>query len=63
MKKLNFLTRLKDEELLILVEPSEEISKSYLIKRESSSVAFSNILWTIAFAIFPMNKSINLFLF
>jgi len=34
MKKLNFLDKLKQEEKLILVEPSEEISKSYLIKSD-----------------------------
>ena len=34
MKKSNFLNRLKAEELLVLVEPSEEISKSYLIKSD-----------------------------
>jgi uncharacterized protein (UPF0332 family) len=34
MKKLNFLTKLKKEDHLKLVEPSEEISKSYLIKSE-----------------------------
>ena len=34
MKKSNFLNKLKQEEKLELVEPSEEISKSYLIKSE-----------------------------
>lgn len=34
MKKLNFLAKLKSEELLKLVEPSDEISKSYLIKSD-----------------------------
>ncbi|MFH1451914.1 MAG: HEPN domain-containing protein [archaeon] len=34
MKKSNFLTRLKKEGYLSLVEPSEEISKSYLIKSD-----------------------------
>mgnify|MGYP001579180613 CR=1 FL=1 len=32
MKKSNFLAKLKDEESLKMVEPSDEISKSYLIK-------------------------------
>jgi len=34
MKKSNFLIKLKAEESLKLVEPSEEISKSYLIKSD-----------------------------
>ena len=34
MKKLNFLNKLKKEESLKLIEPSEEISKSYLTKSE-----------------------------
>lgn len=34
MKKSDFLAKLKTEELLKLVEPSEEISKSYLIKSD-----------------------------
>ena len=34
MKKSNFLTKLKKEESLNLVEPSDEISKSYLIKSD-----------------------------
>jgi len=34
MKKSNFLIKLKKEESLKLVEPSEEISKSYLIKSD-----------------------------
>ena len=34
MKKSNFLNKLKVEESLKLVEPSEEISKSYLIKSD-----------------------------
>ena len=34
MKKPNFLNKLKRKEALTLVEPSEEISKSYLIKSE-----------------------------
>lgn len=34
MKKSSFLTKLKKEDALTLVEPSEEISKSYLIKSE-----------------------------
>lgn len=34
MKKSNFLNKLKEEEKLKLVEPSEEISKSYLIKSD-----------------------------
>lgn len=34
MKKSNFLNKLKKEESLKLVEPSEEISKSYLIKSD-----------------------------
>ncbi len=34
MKKLSFLTKLKRKEVLELVEPSEEISKSYLIKSD-----------------------------
>ena len=34
MKKLNFLNKLNSEESLKLVEPSEEISKSYLIKSD-----------------------------
>ncbi len=35
MKKLNFLDKLKDEQNLKLVESSDEISKSYLIKSEN----------------------------
>ena len=34
MKKSNFLNKLKTEESLKLVEPSDEISKSYLIKSD-----------------------------
>ncbi len=34
MKQSNFLNKLKAEESLKLVEPSEEISKSYLIKSD-----------------------------
>src|SRR3989338_3580483 len=34
MKRLNFLNKLRAEESLMLVEPSEEISKSYLIKSD-----------------------------
>ncbi len=34
MKKLNFLSKLKKEESLNLVEPSDEISRSYLIKSD-----------------------------
>src|SRR3989344_1004438 len=34
MKKLSFLTKLRKEQSLKLTEPSEEISKSYLIKSE-----------------------------
>ena len=34
MKKSNFLNKLKQKEVLELVEPSEEISKSYLIKSD-----------------------------
>jgi uncharacterized protein (UPF0332 family) len=35
MKKPSFLDKLKEEQSLKLVEPSEEISKSYLIKGEN----------------------------
>ena len=35
MKKQNFLTKIKSEGKLELVEPSEEISKSYIKKSES----------------------------
>ncbi len=34
MKKSNFLTKLKEEQSLKLIEPSDEISKSYLIKSD-----------------------------
>src|SRR3990167_431011 len=34
MKRLNFLNKLRAEESLMLVEPSDEISKSYLIKSD-----------------------------
>ena len=34
MKKSNFLTKLRKKDSLKLVEPSEEISKSYLIKSD-----------------------------
>jgi len=34
MKKSNFLNKLKTEKSLKLVDPSEEISKSYLIKSD-----------------------------
>ncbi|MBU2634410.1 MAG: HEPN domain-containing protein [Nanoarchaeota archaeon] len=34
MKKSNFLSKLKQEEKLEIIEPSEEISKSYLIKSD-----------------------------
>lgn len=34
MKKSNFLSKLKQKEALKIVEPSEEISKSYLIKSD-----------------------------
>lgn len=34
MKKPNFLTKLKEEGLLELVKPSEEIAKSYATKSE-----------------------------
>ena len=34
MKKSNFLSKLKAEESLMIVDPSEEISKSYLIKSD-----------------------------
>ncbi len=34
MKKLNFLDKLKNEKTLKIVEPSEEISNSYIIKSE-----------------------------
>ena len=34
MKKSNFLTKLKKKDFLKLVEPSDEISKSYLIKSD-----------------------------
>lgn len=37
MKKLNFLDKLKDEEILMIVEPSDEISKSYLVKSAGKS--------------------------
>jgi len=35
MKKLNFLSKLKKGKYLGLVEPSEEISRSYLIKSDN----------------------------
>lgn len=45
MKKQNFLDKLKSEETLKLVDPSEEISKSFLIKSEKciivSKLAFN----------------------
>jgi len=34
MKKANFLTKLKQEKSLVIEEPSDEISKSYLIKSD-----------------------------
>ncbi len=34
MKKFNFLNKLKVEESLKLIESSDEISKSYLIKSD-----------------------------
>ncbi len=36
MKKMNFLIRLKNEEKLSLIEPSEEIKESYFEKSESN---------------------------
>ena len=39
MKKLNFLDRLKSEGNLELVEPSDDISKSYIVKSEKCSHA------------------------
>jgi len=36
MKKADFLTKLKNEKKLKLVEPSENLSKSYLNKSESN---------------------------
>jgi hypothetical protein len=36
MKKAGFLTRLKKENKISLVEPSEEIKESYLKKSEST---------------------------
>jgi len=43
MKKINFLVKLKKENKLELVEPSEEIKESY-IKKSESSLASSKIL-------------------
>lgn len=43
MKKITFLAKLKEEEKLELVEPSEEIKESYIRKSESS-LASSKIL-------------------
>ncbi len=46
MKKINFLIKLRKEKKLSLIEPSEEISKSYLLKSESNLISakilFSN---------------------
>jgi len=36
MKKINFLIKLREEGKLGLVEPSEEIKKSYILKSESN---------------------------
>ena len=39
MKKINFLIKLKKKKKLELVEPSEEIKKSYILKSESNLVS------------------------
>ena len=44
MKKINFLNKLKKEKKLELVDPSEEISKSYLEKSESNLISAKILL-------------------
>jgi len=36
MKKINFLSKLRREGKLEIVEPSEEMKKSYILKSESN---------------------------
>ena len=43
MKKINFLIRLKEEEKLLIIDPSEEVKESY-IKKSASSLKSSEIL-------------------
>lgn len=44
MKKINFLTKLKKKKKLELVEPSEEIKKSYISKSESNLISVKILL-------------------
>ena len=44
MKKITFLIRLKQEEKLQLVEPSEEIKQSYIDKSESNLISAKILL-------------------
>ena len=44
MKKINFLIKLKKEEKLELVEPSEEIKESYIRKSESNIISAKILL-------------------
>ena len=43
MKKINFLIRLKEEEKLLIIDPSEEVKESY-IKKSASSLKSAEIL-------------------
>ena len=43
MKKINFLIRLKEEEKLFIIDPSEEVKESY-IKKSASSLKSAEIL-------------------
>ena len=43
MKKINFLIRLKEEEKLFIIDPSEEVKESY-IKKSASSLKSVEIL-------------------
>ena len=43
MKKINFLIRLKEEEKLFIIDPSEEVKESY-IRKSASSLKSAEIL-------------------
>jgi len=69
MKKMNFLIKLQKEGKLKMIEPSEEIKKSYLNKSESnlisSKILFENNRFeeSISMAYYSMYTSLNALLF
>ena len=69
MKKLDFLKKLKEEEKLRLVNPSEEIKSSYLTKAEnclkSAKILFQNNLYenSVSEAYYSMYNSLLALLF